>query len=128
MTNTVEWREKHRIHELTNEKSRAKYVSCAGLMYHSGMDRTGHPILYLTPSFLDEHADAIEASSSYMLYTLERAELFLRRSESEALGVVGVLDCSNATFDTLKTFAKSQVRVCVGGGGLGLAFIRNPPA
>mmetsp|Transcript_38122 Transcript_38122/g.65860 ORF Transcript_38122/g.65860 Transcript_38122/m.65860 type:complete len:166 (+) Transcript_38122:661-1158(+) len=78
-------------------------------MYQSGMDTQGHPIVYLKPSFLDEHPEALDACSSYQLYTMERTELFLRRSGSEALGFVGVLDCANATFDTLKKFAKSQV-------------------
>mmetsp|Transcript_73433 Transcript_73433/g.208890 ORF Transcript_73433/g.208890 Transcript_73433/m.208890 type:complete len:348 (+) Transcript_73433:183-1226(+) len=109
VTNTIEWRENNKIHELTNEKTRAKYASCVGLMYQSGMDTSGHPIVYLKPAFLDEHPDAIDASSSYQLYTMERTELLIQRSGSEALGFVGVLDCANCTFDTLKMFAKCQV-------------------
>ena len=39
-------------------------------MYQSGMDTQGHPIVYLKPSFLDEHPEALDACSSDQLYTM----------------------------------------------------------
>ena len=120
VVNTIVWREHKQLSRVATQRSEreARFAGILTAAAPAGplmwvakvTDQSGRAAVVIRPALIDSIASSKQLLArvpDLILYTLERAELLQTKTQTNAAGVVVLVDCANCTLNAMKSFVLS---------------------
>ena len=119
IVNTIVWREQRQLRRVATQRSERETrfagiltaASAGPLMWVAKVtDQSGRATVIVRPALIDSIASSKQLLAripDLIVYTLERAELLQTKTNTNAAGVVVLIDCANSTLNAMKSLVIS---------------------